>query len=57
MGLLSITDMMRITKKYFMPIFALSLAIGLLGEKYDVAATEYEMKFIYNASRGDEFDL
>lgn len=55
MGLLSITDMMRITKKYFMPIFALSLAIGLLGEKYDVAATEYEMKFTYNASRGDEF--
>lgn len=28
---------------------------ALLGEKYDVAATEYEMKFTYKASLGDEF--
>ena len=26
-----------------------------LGEKYDVATTEYEMKFTYDASLGDEF--
>ena len=28
---------------------------ALLGEKYDVNATEYEMKFTYDASLGDEF--
>ena len=34
---------------------ALSESAALLGEKYDVAATEYEMKFTYDASLGDEF--
>lgn len=28
---------------------------ALLGEKYDVTATEYEMKFTYDANLGDEF--
>ena len=28
---------------------------ALLGEKYDVNATEYEMKFTYDAALGDEF--
>ena len=32
-----------------------SESAALLGEKYDVAATEYEMKFTYDASLGDEF--
>ena len=32
-----------------------SKSAALLGEKYDVAATEYEMKFTYDASLGDEF--
>jgi len=32
-----------------------SESAALLGEKYDVAATEYEMKFSYDASLGDEF--
>ena len=32
-----------------------SESAALLGEKYDVAATEYEMKFTYKASLGDEF--
>ena len=32
-----------------------SESAALLGEKYDVAATEYEMKFTYEASLGDEF--
>ena len=32
-----------------------SKSAALLGEKYDVVATEYEMKFSYDASFGDEF--
>lgn len=32
-----------------------SESAALLGEKYDVNATEYEMKFTYDASLGDEF--
>ena len=32
-----------------------SESAALLGEKYDVVATEYEMKFSYDASLGDEF--
>lgn len=32
-----------------------SESAALLGEKYDVAATEYEMKFTYDAGFGDEF--
>jgi len=32
-----------------------SESAALLGEKYDVNATEYEMKFTYKASLGDEF--
>ena len=32
-----------------------SESAALLGEKYDVAATEYEMKFTYDAGLGDEF--
>lgn len=32
-----------------------SESAALLGEKYDIAATEYEMKFTYNAALGDEF--
>lgn len=32
-----------------------SESAALLGEKYDVVATEYEMKFTYDASLGDEF--
>lgn len=32
-----------------------SESAALLGEKYDVAATEYEMKFTYKASLGDRF--
>jgi len=32
-----------------------SESAALLGEKYDIAATEYEMKFTYKASLGDEF--
>lgn len=32
-----------------------SKSAALLGEKYDVAATEFEMKFTYEASLGDEF--
>lgn len=32
-----------------------SESAALLGEKYDVVATEYEMKFTYDASWGDEF--
>ena len=32
-----------------------SKSAALLGEKYDVVATEYEMKFTYDASLGDEF--
>ena len=32
-----------------------SKSAALLGEKYDVAATEYEMRFSYDASLGDEF--
>ena len=32
-----------------------SKSAALLGEKYDVIATEYEMKFTYDASLGDEF--
>ena len=32
-----------------------SESAALLGEKYDVAATEYEMTFSYDASLGDEF--
>ena len=32
-----------------------SESAALLGEKYDVAATEYEMKFTYDASLGDSF--
>ena len=31
MGLLSITEMVKILKKYFLQVVALSLAIGLLG--------------------------
>ena len=33
----------------------ISESAALLGEKYDVAATEYEMKFTYDASLGDTF--
>lgn len=32
-----------------------SKSAALLGEKYEAAATEYEMKFTYKASLGDEF--
>ncbi len=32
-----------------------SESAAMLGEKYDVAATEYEMKLTYKASLGDEF--
>lgn len=32
-----------------------SKSAALLGEKYDVAPTEYEMSFTYDASLGDEF--
>ena len=32
-----------------------SKSAALLGEKYDVIATEYEMKFSYDAGLGDEF--
>lgn len=32
-----------------------SESAALLGEKYEAAATEYEMKFTYDASLGDEF--
>lgn len=32
-----------------------SESAALLGEKYDIAAVEYEMKFTYKASLGDEF--
>lgn len=32
-----------------------SKSAALLGQKYDVAPTEYEMKFTYDASLGDEF--
>ena len=32
-----------------------SESAALLGEKYDVAATEYEMKLTYDAGLGDEF--
>ena len=32
-----------------------SESAALLGEKYDVTATEYEMKFSYSASLGDDF--
>jgi len=32
-----------------------SESAALLGEKYDVIATEYEMKFTYDAALGDEF--
>lgn len=32
-----------------------SESAALLGEKYDIAATEYEMKFTYDAGLGDEF--
>ena len=32
-----------------------SKSAALLGEKYDVIATEYEMKFSYDACLGDEF--
>lgn len=34
-----------------------SESAALLGEKYEAAATEYEMKFTYDASLGDEFGV